>query len=107
MPTFDLVVGNNYQVSNGQQSASFAFLGMIGFGNRRALLFDNPNLIGGLNFRYLAATPEIIYPEQPTTTVTVEVRLRLRLVGADQNGLVPYTGPNQSWTIIGGSGDKG
>ena len=99
MPTFDLIVGNNYQVTNGQQSASFQFLGMIGSGPRRAFLFDNPSLIGGVNFRYIAAVPEILYPAQSSQTVTVDVRLRVRLVGADQNNLVPYVG-NQSWGSV-------
>lgn len=107
MPTFDLIVGNSYQVSNGTQSASFEFLGMIGNGRRRALLFDNPSQLGGVNFRYIAATPEIIYPASPSSTVTITVQLRARLVDADQNNLTPYTGPGQTWEIIGGSGDRG
>ena len=86
MVNIDLVVGQSYPVSNGQNSVSLQFLGLRGSGNRRVLLFDNPTLIG-YPFPYIGATVEITYPSSSTATVTIQATLRARFCGQSQTSL--------------------
>lgn len=96
MVTFNLIVGNQYAVSNGVGTAQLTFLGLIANGVKKALLFDNPSLLG-YPFPYIGATVEIVYPTSSSPTVTIDARLRARLGGASPTSLAMLDNSSSSW----------
>lgn len=96
MVNFDFVVGQSYPVSNGVASAQLEFLGLVGNGARRVLLFDNPSLLG-YPFPFIGATVDIIYPSSSSSTVTVQAILRARLGGQSATNLARLDINNTSW----------
>ncbi len=99
MVNFDLVVGNQYPVSNGNASAQLTFLGLVGNGARRALLFDNPSLLG-YPFPYIGASIEVVLPAASTPTITVEARIRARLGGASPTSLHLLDRISSTWGTL-------
>ena len=99
MVDFNFIVGNQYPVSNGQQSIQLTFLGMRGAGSRRVLIFDNPSQLG-YPFLFIGAIVEIVYPPSSAATITIEARLRARYGGQTQTTLHPLDLGSTSWTPL-------
>ena len=99
MVDVSFIVGQPYSVSNGIASVNLTFLGMVGTGTRRTLLFDNPTQIG-YPFLYIGAVVEIIYPPTSSSTVTVTARLRARYGGQTQTALHPLDLGGSAWNPL-------
>jgi|SRR5687767_11713318 len=99
MVDFDFVVGQPYPVSNGVASVNLTFLGLVGVGPRRAMLFNNPSQIG-YPFLFIGAIIEIVYPPTSSPTVTITARLRARYGGQTQTALHPLDLGGASWNPL-------
>lgn len=99
MVDVNFVVGQPYPVSNGVASVNLNFLGMVGTGPRRVLLFDNPTQLG-YPFLYIGAIVEIVYPAASAPTITVSARLRARYGGQTQTVLHPLDLGGHLWNPI-------
>lgn len=79
---------------------SLEFLGMVGVGSRRALLFNNPTLIG-YPFPFIGAIVEVVFPATSSPTIVVDARLRARLGGFTSTNLTLLdAGGNAPWGAV-------